>query len=33
MAQLVGKYAANKLLGSQMKKYQNKRVEGGEVRQ
>jgi len=31
MAQIVGKYAANKLLGSQMKKYQSKKVEGGDV--
>lgn len=31
MAQVVGKYAANKLLGSQMKKYQSKKVEGGDV--
>lgn len=31
MAQVVGKYAANKLLSSQMKKYQSKRVEGGDV--
>ncbi|KAK6428176.1 hypothetical protein LTR95_015680 [Oleoguttula sp. CCFEE 5521] len=30
MAAIVGKYAANKVLGSQMKKYQNKMVSGGD---
>jgi hypothetical protein len=32
MAQVVGKYAANKLLKKQMKKYEGKKQIGGEVR-
>lgn len=32
MAQLVGKYAANKLLKKHMKKYESKKQIGGEVR-
>ena len=32
MAAMVGKYAANKLLKKQMAKYNDKKVDGGEVR-
>jgi len=32
MAGAVGKYAANKLLKKQMKKYESKKPTGGEVR-
>ena len=31
MAAMVGKYAANKLLKKQMAKYNDKKVDGGEV--
>lgn len=31
MAAQIGKYAANKMLKKQMKDYQGKKVEGGEV--
>lgn len=31
MAQAVGKYAANKFLKKQMKGYENKKVESGDV--
>jgi len=31
MAQVVGKYAANKLLGKHMQQYANKKVEQGDV--